>query len=181
MTLNNYEHISHNVFLLLAWDTGWDIEWYQSFSMQILCFRETRQVSKSFCTAQHFFFDKFESLHIRSSRPQVFCKEGVLENFAKVIGKHLRQSLLFNKVAGLSPAILLKKRLWHRFFPVKFAKLLRKSLVATFCDHWNFQPLLFVFSVCFRFSFSCRDFDLKQKRLGFLAPKVSGNLKLFEM
>ena len=144
-------------------------------------FQRNQASFKEFLYCSAFFFDKFDSLHIRSSRPEVFCKEGVLENFAKVIGKHLRQSLLFNKVAGLSPAILLKKRLWHRFFPVKFAKLLRKSLVATFCDHWNFQPLLFVFSVCFGFSFSCRDFDLKQKRLGFLAPKVSGNLKLFEM
>ena len=27
----------------------------------------------------------------RSSRPEVFCKNGVLKNFAKFIGKHLRQ------------------------------------------------------------------------------------------
>ena len=37
----------------------------------------------------------------RSSRPEVFCKKGVLRNFAKFTGKHLRQSLFFNKVAGL--------------------------------------------------------------------------------
>ena len=37
----------------------------------------------------------------RSSRPEVFCKKGVLENFAEFIGKHLCQSLFFNKVAGL--------------------------------------------------------------------------------
>ena len=30
-------------------------------------------------------------------------KKGVLRNFARFTGKHLRQSLLFNKVAGLSP------------------------------------------------------------------------------
>ena len=39
--------------------------------------------------------------------------------------KHLWQSLFFNKVAGLRPATLLKKRLWHRCFPVNFAKFLR--------------------------------------------------------
>ena len=33
---------------------------------------------------------------------------------------------LFNKVAGLRPTTLLKKRLWHRCFPVNFAKFLRK-------------------------------------------------------
>ena len=40
-------------------------------------------------------------------------KKGVLRNSAKFTGKHLR------------PATLLKKRLWHRCFPVKFAKFLR--------------------------------------------------------
>ena len=49
----------------------------------------------------------------RSSRPEVFCKKGVLGNFAKFTGKHLCQSLFFNKVAGLRPATLLKKKLWH--------------------------------------------------------------------
>ena len=37
----------------------------------------------------------------RSNRPEVFCKKGVLKNFAKFTGKHLCQSLFFNKVAGL--------------------------------------------------------------------------------
>ena len=50
------------------------------------------------------------------SRPKVFCKTGVLRNFAKFTRKHLYQSLFFNKVAALRPATLLKKRLWHRCF-----------------------------------------------------------------
>ena len=44
-----------------------------------------------------------------SSRPEVFCEDGVLENFIKFTGKHLCQSLFFNKVANLRPAALLKK------------------------------------------------------------------------
>ena len=36
----------------------------------------------------------------RSSRPEVFCKKGVLRNFVKFTGKHMCQSLFFNKVAG---------------------------------------------------------------------------------
>ena len=36
----------------------------------------------------------------RSSHPEVLCKKGVLRNLAKFIGKHLCQSLFFNKVAG---------------------------------------------------------------------------------
>ena len=62
----------------------------------------------------------------RQKQPrEVFCKKGVLENFTKFTEKHLCQSLLFNKVAGLRPATLLKKRLWHRCFPVNSVKFLR--------------------------------------------------------
>ena len=50
-------------------------------------------------------------MRVRSSHLEVFCKKGVLRNFAKFIGKHLCQSLFFNKVAGRKPACLLKKRL----------------------------------------------------------------------
>ena len=38
--------------------------------------------------------------YCRSSRPEVFSKKGVLRNFT---GKHLCQSLFFDKVAGLRP------------------------------------------------------------------------------
>ena len=53
---------------------------------------------------------------LRSSRPEVFCKEGVLRNFTKFTGKHLCQSLFFTKVAGLKHGTLLKNRLWDRCF-----------------------------------------------------------------
>ena len=33
----------------------------------------------------------------RISRPEVFCKKVVSKNFAKVTGKHLCQSFIFNK------------------------------------------------------------------------------------
>ena len=66
----------------------------------------------------------------RRSRSEVFCKKGVLENFAKFTGKHLCQGLFFNKVAGLRPTTLLKRdsrtgvfvflwilrNLWEHFF-----------------------------------------------------------------
>ena len=69
----------------------------------------------------------FSRYSLRSSRPEVFCKKGVLKNFAKITGKHLCHSLFFNEVADLRPATSLKKRLWHRYFPVNFAKFLRKA------------------------------------------------------
>ena len=37
----------------------------------------------------------------KSSRPEVLSKKGVLRNFTKFTGKHLCQSLFFNKVAGI--------------------------------------------------------------------------------
>ena len=56
-------------------------------------------------------------------------KKDFLRNFAKFTGKH--QSLFFNKVAVLRPAILLKKKLWHRYFPVNFANFLITSFYRT--------------------------------------------------
>ena len=52
-------------------------------------------------------------------------KKGALTNLAKLTGKHRCQGLFFEKVVGLSPATLLKMRLWHRCLPVNFAKFLR--------------------------------------------------------
>ena len=47
----------------------------------------------------------------RCSRPEVFCKKGVLRGFGKLAGKFLGKNLLFNKVADLRTTALLKKRL----------------------------------------------------------------------
>ena len=40
---------------------------------------------------------------MRSNRPEVFCKKGILRNFTEFTGKYLCQSLFFNKVAGQGP------------------------------------------------------------------------------
>ena len=47
----------------------------------------------------------------------MFCRKSVLRNSTKLKGKHLRQSLFFDKVAGLRPVTLIKKEaLAHRFY-----------------------------------------------------------------
>ena len=46
-------------------------------------------------------------MRYKSSRPEVFYKKGVLENFAKFTGKHLCQSLFFSKVAGVGLSLQL--------------------------------------------------------------------------
>ena len=57
--------------------------------------------------------------------PEAFYKKGVLKNFAKFTGKYLCQNIFFNKVVGIRLAILLKKRLWQKCFPVNFVKFSR--------------------------------------------------------
>ena len=83
----------------------------------------------------------------------MFCKKDVLINFTKFTGKHLCQSLFFNKVAALRPATLLKAKLWHRCFPVNFTKFLRTHF---FIEHvrwllldmaWGNKIPVFIFEV----------------------------------
>ena len=60
-------------------------------------------------------------------------KMSVLKIFGKFTGKHMCQRPLFySKVAVLRSATLLKKRLWHRCFPVNFARFLGTSF---FTEH----------------------------------------------
>ena len=70
----------------------------------------------------------FSFKKIQKQPPEVFCKKGVLKNFANFTGKHPCWSLFFNEVAGLHQASFFKKdssAFQHKCFPVKFAKLLR--------------------------------------------------------
>ena len=43
----------------------------------------------------NFAVSNESTANYRSSRPEVFCKKGVLKGYAKFKGKHLCQSLLF--------------------------------------------------------------------------------------
>ena len=64
---------------------------------------------------------------IVQKQPQnVFCKKGVLKNFAKLSGQHLSQSLLFNKVAGLRYQLYLKK-ISHKCLPVNFCAIFKNT------------------------------------------------------
>ena len=66
----------------------------------------------------------FRSSHLKGS-----VKKGVLRKFWKFTGKHLCQKVYFNTVGAHRPATLLKKSLWHRCFPVNFAKFLTASFL----------------------------------------------------
>ena len=87
--------------------------------------------------AGHLFTWNYEN---RSSRLRCSVSKGVLRNFAKFTGKHLCQSLCFNKVAGLR----------HRCFPVNFAKFLRTPFftVHLWLTHSESSVIFHVFLLC---------------------------------
>ena len=60
----------------------------------------------------------------KSSHWRCSVKKGVLRNFSNIHRKTPVPETFFNKVAGLTPVTLFKKRLWHRCFPVNFPKFL---------------------------------------------------------
>ena len=61
-------------------------------------------------------------IYIYFRRTEVFCKKGVLKDFTKLTGTHLHRGASFLRKLQATPATLLKKRLRHRCFPVKFVK-----------------------------------------------------------
>ena len=120
--LKNFAKLCQIIFFL------WILQiFYRTPPYRIFCnlFYRTAPVAASLYTIKS-----------RSSPWRCSVRKGVLRNLAKFTGKHLceslylnkvvGQSLYFNKVAGLRPPTLLKKRFWHRYFPVNFAKFLRK-------------------------------------------------------
>ena len=70
-----------------------------------------------------FMILTFYALVDKSTHWRCSIKKVVLKNFAKFTGEQLCQSLFFNKVAGLGLQFYeWKKKLWHRCFPLNFAK-----------------------------------------------------------
>ena len=63
----------------------------------------------------------------RSSRPEVFCKKGVLRNFSKFSGKHLCQSLFIKKET-------LAQLFSCEFCEMNFAKFPRKPFLQNTSD-----------------------------------------------
>ena len=73
----------------------------------------------------HFWFS-FKRRKTRSSRSEVFCKNDVLRNFPKFIGKHLCQSLIFNKVADQA-CNFIKNETLAQVFSCEFCKISKNT------------------------------------------------------
>ena len=67
----------------------------------------------------------------RSSRPEVFCKKGVLRNLPKFTGKHLCRSLFFNKVVA-EACNFIKKETLAQVFSCEFCEISKNTF---FTEH----------------------------------------------
>ena len=102
----------------------------------------------------------------RSSHLKCSIKKAVLKMFAIF---HRRARVLesfFNKVAGLRPATLLKKRLQHRCLSMRIAKFLRTPIFKNICKQ------LFLY-----FRILKNKFFLKNEKMANSKPGKIGNLR----
>ena len=76
-----------------------------------------------------------------SSRQELFCKKGVLRNFAKFTGKHLCQNLFFSKVADQA-CNFIKKEILAQVFSFEFCKISKNT--------YSYRTPLLVASECSR-------------------------------
>ena len=78
---------------------------------------------------------------------EVFCKKGVIRNFAKFTGKHLCQSLFFNKFAGSSLQLYWNwdsgTGAFQRIFEISKNTFFTEHLWATTSDFEGFMVDLF--------------------------------------
>ena len=87
------------------------------------------------------FIGHVSSFDHRSSRPEVFCKKGVLRNFTKFTGKHLCLCLIF-KVAGLRLDHYYSQNSRSRRLEVLFKSILLKNF-SKFTGKYLCQSLFF--------------------------------------
>ena len=93
----------------------------------------------------------------RSSHRRCFVRKSILRNLAKFAEKHLCQ--------GLRPVTLLKKRLWHRCFPVNFCKISKNTF---FTEHvWATATTFEVFAYLLSWNYTLTFMLLRLKIASF--------------
>ena len=83
----------------------------------------------------------------RSTRPDIFCKKGVLRNFTKFTVKYLCQSLFFNKVAVEVACNFTKKETLVQVFSCEFCKISKNTF---FTEHWWLLQYMRIHDLIFR-------------------------------
>ena len=94
------------------------------------------------CRVKGYRVDPNVDLLIKHFRQMLLLISMIYFNFVKFTGKHLCQSLFFDKVAGLRPATIIKKRLWHRCFSVNFVTFLRTPILTKICERLLLKTIL---------------------------------------
>ena len=101
-----------------------------SFAPRHLIFKLQQVLKSTICVwvgaPQNWHDDKVFN---RSSRRSCSVKKVFLEILQNSQENTCARDSFFNKVAGLRPATLFKKSLWHRCFTVNFAKFLGAPLL----------------------------------------------------
>ena len=97
---------------------------------QILCAR-LRSNSLQSSIAFGTLLGDPEGRNCKSSHQRSSVKKGVLRNFTKFTGKHLRQSLFFNKVAG-GACNFIKKETRAQVFSCEFCEIFKNTF---FTEH----------------------------------------------
>ena len=100
--------------------------------MQII---ETKEIQKTMAEKiqeLELEIKELKKVRNRSSHRRFSVKKVFLEIWQNSQENTCARVSFFNKVAGLRPATLLKKRLWHRSFPVNYAKFLK---IPFFIEH----------------------------------------------
>ena len=105
---------------------------------------------------------------VRSSCLEVFCKNGVLKNFAKFTGKHLCQILFFNKVAGLRP----QNTFFLKIPPVAASVQLYRILM-------NSKPFLLDFQYWFQHSCYAEQFLFRVTFSSYLSDQLIFEIAIF--
>ena len=90
------------------------------FDMQQVC--KVSQIQAKILNERNSFKHFRKSYQQQKQPPELFFEIRCSQKFHKIHRKPLVPESLFNTVAGLRPANLLKKRLQHRCFHVNFAK-----------------------------------------------------------
>ena len=126
----------------------------------------------------------------RGSQQRCSIKIRVNKIVSKFTGKHLCQSLFYNKVSGPRAANILKKELWHKCFPVnffqKFSEHFFHRTPPKYCfyqvnsdamEHGYFTCLLPLHKISFGYSWVSNRREGLNKRGGWLiSAKMTGRL-----
>ena len=81
----------------ILWEYGFRFHVWDNIMNKLLTyFLRPIYITSSLNLTQGFSF-----ISVQKQPPEVFCKKGVIRNFAKHTEKYLFQSLFFNKIAGL--------------------------------------------------------------------------------